>query len=288
MRAYNNVSMKGRLYNYALQEAEYNGKPVIRGSISIEVDEEGTIVEVQYYATETYNSGKPNRTYNILKDIYEGKMRPVTEFPDDADWVDAQGNIGIDYFIPRGQAASSIDDLVRAQKVRGSFLNQNKLRKYENKWKADLLLSGIQEVEADEERKLDRYALVKGWVFDDYSKRATEVQMDVRSEAGINYMLNLGISPDNPYYVSSWGKIGKIKTTFEQKSAFGEDEIIERETKRWILSSIAENPYEIGDLSGITAEELKTAQEKMIEYKQDCLDKALKRAEESDRQKLAF
>jgi len=288
MRAYNNVSMKGRLYNYAVKEVEYNGKPALSGTITLEVDEDGTTVDVQYYANPTYNNGSPNKTYGILKDIYDGNKKAVTEYPDAADWLDLQGAVDVSYFVPKGQSATSIDDLVRAQKIRGSFINPNKLQKYNNKWKIDMIITKVEEVEADPERQLERYALVKGYILNDYFKRATEVQMDARSEAAINYLLNLDVSPENPYYVSTWGKIGQIKTVIEQKSAFGDDEVIEREMKRWILTSMAQEPYPIGDVMGITEEELKTAKEKLIEYKEQSLEKALEKAKESERQNLAF
>jgi len=252
MKSYNATNFKGRLYSYALDTIDTEKGEAIAGTITLEVNEDGTTVDIRYFAYPTYSSGKKNTTYDILAAIMDGEYATVVDEGEGADWLASTGSIDVSYFVG---TRSGDDDLQRAQKVRGNFINPNKNKVYENNWKLDYLITRITEIEADQERDYPRYAKVFGFYIDSYNKRVLEAAFQVRNPAGVDFVVGLDVSLDSPYFVSCSGKLTRSVNTKVTKSSFGEDQVVEFTNTSWTLESMAADPYEFGDERVLTIDE---------------------------------
>ena len=271
MKSYNNFDMKGRLYSYSLEEKDTDKGTAITGEVTLEVDDKGTTATARFFAYPTYNSGKTNRTYSVLEDMMAGNYKTVVDDADEADWLAMTGNIDVNYFVPR-DGAKDIDELARSQKLRGSFVNQNKDHNYQNKWKLDMLITRIDDVEEDAEKNIPHYVRVTGYLIDDYRERVTLVQFQARKEAAMKYILGLTASYDQPYYVSIWGELMKIARTIVRKNAFGEDEVDEYESYIWAITGMAPEAYDFGDESAMTVEQYNEFRENLDAHKKERLE----------------
>ena len=272
MKTYNNIDMKGRLYSYSLEEKDTDKGTAITGDVTLMVDADGTQVTSRFYATPTYSSGKPNRTYGVLEDMMAGNYKTVVDDGDDADWFGVSGNIDVSYFPPRDGAVKDVEDLARSQKIRGSFLNANKDHKYANKWKLDMLICRIDDVEPDEEKNIPHYVRVGGYLIDDYRERVMGVQFQARKDAAMNYILGLTASYDNPYYVSIWGELAKITRTIVRKNAFGEDEHDSYDSTVWAITGMSPDAYDFGDESAMTVDEYNKLRDNLDEYRKERME----------------
>jgi hypothetical protein len=278
MKTYNSVDLKGRLFNYGLTTISTEKGEAIGGDVLIEVDTQGTIVTVRFFGYPTYNSGKPNKTYAILDDMMAGNYKTLADHGDDADWLGVSASIDVGYFVGKNQAPG--EDISRSQKVRGSFINPNKEKGYSNKWKLDTIITNISEIDADEEKQLERFVKVNGFLIDDYNKRVMEVGFQARSEGAINYLLSLEPSLNEPYYVSMWGQITKVSRLIVRKSAFGEDLTEEYNSLQWVITGMSPESYEWGDeriMSDGAYVDLRAA---LAEHKQEVENKAISSIEE--------
>lgn len=284
MKSYNNVDMKGRLYSYNLEEKDTDKGTAIAGEVTLQVDEDGTQATARFYANPTYKSGKANRTYGVLEDMMAGNFKTVVDDGDEADWFGISGSIDVSYFPPRDGGAKEIEDLVRSQKIRGSFLNANNDHKYQNKWKIDMLICRIDDVEADEEKGFPHMVRVSGYLVDDYNERVMGVQFQARKEAAMNYILGLTASWENPYYVSIWGELLRVTRTIVRKNAFGEDEHDNYDSTVWAITGMSPDAYVFGDESAMTVDQYKELRDNLDEFRKTRLEK-----EDSDaRSGLAF
>lgn len=271
MKSYNAFDMKGRLYAYALEEKDTDKGTAISGTVTLEVDKNGTTVEAKFFAYPTYNSGKVNRTHGMLEDMMAGNFKTVVDDGDDADWLGMTGNIDVSYFVPR-DGAKDIDEMARSQKLRGSFLNANKKHEYCNKWKLDMLICAVRDVEEDAERQTPHFVRVTGYLVDDFRERVLGCEFDAFKQAAMNYILGLPVSYEQPYFVSVWGEIVKMNRLVVRKNAFGEDEKNEYESTRWGITGMNPDAYEFGDPSAITVEQYKEYRDNLDEYRKERLD----------------
>lgn len=269
MRTYNNIDMKGRLYNSSLEIKDFDKGEAITGTVSIEVDANGTVVDVSVFARSTFNNGKHNATYDALDDIMAGNTRSVTEHGDDADWLAITGSVDVSYYPAKNGGGDETYGLSRGQRIRGSFVNPNKKREYRNRWTMDLLITQVTEVEADEEKNLPRMARVNGYFIDDYNERLMEVSFQARKPQAIDYLLGLPVSFDAPYFVSTWGEQQIVKRVVVKKSAFGDDEIKEFDNKSWVISGMATDPYEFGDEKAISVEKFNEFKDNLTKLKEE-------------------
>ncbi len=278
MKTFNQVEMKGRLYSYSLEKSENAaGVAVIMGEVTLEVDADGTTSAFRYYSPEVYKSGKENKTYGILDGMIAGNYKTVVDDGDDASWLYLTGSIDSSYFLPKNSKPT--DDLARAQKIRGSFINPNSKKEYHNRWKLDFIITKIEEIEADEERNLPRYARISGYYIDDYNERVVEVQFQARKDAAINYILSLSADEEAPYFVSTWGELSKVGRLVVRKNAFGEDETDEYTSIQWVITGMVENPYDFGDESVITFDQFKEFKVNLNTLKDEQRKKALESVE---------
>lgn len=271
MKSYNNVDMKGRLHNYALERKEGKKGEAISGVVTVEVDEDGTTADMRFYAYPVYNNGKPNKTFGILESMLAGNYKTVVDDGPDADWIEMTGSVDVSYFV--GRNASADDDLIRSQKIRGSFINPNKNQKYNNRWKLDFLITAIREIEEDEEKNLPRFVRVIGYLVDDYNKRVMDVVFQARNEKAMSYILGLDASAEVPYFVSTWGELLRVVRTVTRENAFGDAETDEYNSVQWVITGMAPTPYDFGDEAVMTFDQLTEFKAKMEEFKQEQRDK---------------
>lgn len=268
-KTYNGLDMKGRLFSYNLEtkEHEEKGEGII-GSVTLEVDEKGTTVELRLMPQyPVFNSGKPNKTHGILEDMMAGNYNTVVDNGDDADWFSMTGSIDVSYFLPKNARVD--DDLARAQKCRLGFINPNQKKEYCNKWKLDTLITDVKDIEADVEKELPRYVQVSGYLIDSYRERLMEVVFQARSENAMNYILSLPVSDEAPHYVSTWGEIMRIERTVVNKNAFGEDEETKYNSSAWVITGMNPNAYMVGDESGITLEDYANLKNELNAHKEE-------------------
>lgn len=275
MKTYNSVDLKGRLYNYALSTLSTDNGEAISGTVTLEVDAAGTTVEVRFFGRPTYSSGKPNKTYTVMDDMIAGNYKTVVDHGEDADWLGITASVDVSYFVSKN---AQDDELARAQKMRGAFINPNSKKEYKNRWKVDMLITNKQEVEADEEKKMPRFVKVNGFIIDDYKNCALEVQFQARTEAAMNYILGLETSFDQPYYVPVWGEMQKVSRSIVRKNAFGEDEVDEYHTSQWVITGMAPEAYEWDTEATITVAQYKEVREALEDLKREEKEKAEKAA----------
>lgn len=280
MKDYNKIELKGRLFSYALEEKEDTEKGTpIAGTVTLEVDEDGTQVEVRFYAYPKYNNGNPNRTYGILSDILAGNYLTVVDNGDEAEWLSIDANISVDYYIGR-DGAKDIDEMSRSQKIRGSFINQNKKHEYFNKWSCDMVVTQVEDVEENVEKGYPHKVRVHGYMLDSYNKRAMGVRFEAMDEAPMAYLLSLTPSRDNPFYTQVRGQFRKVTSLKIIEGAFGEDEKVEYENLFWVLNWMPKNAYVFGE--DLTLEEFEEFMKGLDEYKTEKFNKDKNKDDEGD------
>ena len=267
MKTYNNIDMKGRLYNFNLEVKDFDKGEAITGTVSLEVDKNGTVVDISVFARPTFNSGKKNNTYDILDNMIAGNTKCVVNDGDEADWLSMTGSIDVSYYPAKNGGGDEEFGLSRGQRIRGAFINQNKKHEYRNRWTMDLMITQVTEVEADEEKNLPRMARVNGYFIDDYHKRLMEVSFQARKPQAIDVLLGLPVSFDAPYFTSIWGEQQIVKRVVVKKSMFGDDEIKEFDNKSWVITGMSTDPYEFGDKSAITQEEFDAYKKALHDFK---------------------
>lgn len=267
MKTYNNIDMKGRLFAHNLEVKDYDKGEAITGTVTLEVDKNGTCVDLSVFARPTFNSGKRNATYDVLAAIMDGEYRTVPDAGDDADWLAMTGSIDVSYYPAKNGGGDEEFGLSRGQRIRGRFINQNKKREYKNRWTMDLMICQVTEVEADTEKNLPRMARVNGYFIDEYNSRLMEVSFQARKPQAIDYLLGLPVSWDAPYFVSVWGEQQIVKRVVAKENAFGEAEIKEFDNKSWVITGMSPTPYEMGDSSVITMEDFAKYKEALHDHK---------------------
>lgn len=267
MKTYNAIEMKGRLFNYNLEVKDFDKGEAITGTVTLEVDKNGTCVDLSVFARPTFNSGKRNGTYDILDDMIAGNYKTVADHGEDADWLSMTGSIDVSYYPAKNGGGDEEFGLSRGQRIRGAFINPNKKHEYKNRWTMDLMICQVTEVEADTEKNLPRMARVNGYFIDSYNERLMEVSFQARKPQAIDYLLGLNASYDAPYFVSTWGEQQIVKRVVTKENAFGDAEVKEFDNKSWVITGMATEPYEFGDKSAITAEEFAKYKEALHEHK---------------------
>jgi hypothetical protein len=161
------------------------------------------------------------------------------------------------------------EELVSAKRNEGGFVHvADSLAEDEtirNTFKCDMLITGVKEVEADEEKKLPAKAIVRGAIFD-FRGSLMPVEFSAVNPNAIKYFVGLGASNASPTFTCVWGRqvsetiVREIRT----ESAFGEDEVREvKNTRRdFVITGAAKEPYLWDDESSITAAELNEAIQK--------------------------
>ena len=268
----NTTHIEGLLYEHKLELRESGpnsknpGTKFIMGTVDIATDDACTnIVPVHFtYVTATTAKGATNATFTTLSNIVDGKYGSVmADGKDKAVKLRIDSALGLNEFYTdrNGQ-----EELVSAKRNEGGFVHvADSLAEDEtirNTFKCDMLITGVKEVEADEEKKLPAKAIVRGAIFD-FRGSLMPVEFSAVNPNAIKYFVGLGASNASPTFTCVWGRqvsetiVREIRT----ESAFGEDEVreVKNTRKDFVITGASKEPYIWDDESTLTANEVAEA-----------------------------
>lgn len=269
----NRVNLQGYLYDHKLTsrvagaQSKNAGTTFINGTIDIATadSELSNIITVHYtYVTPVTKSGSSNRTYGVLNDIINGKLKTVM-----ADGVENAAKIEVntafdlnDFYVDR----NGNEELVSAKRNEGGFISVISAfstdAKRINEFEIDMVINGVREIEADEERKLPAKLVLKGCIFN-FMNAMLPVEFSVVKPQAIDYFMSLDPSPKNCVFTRLRGKqiSETVVTKIEEDNAFGETYVREvpRSRKDFVITWGQTEPYLWDDESTITAAEMQKA-----------------------------
>lgn len=266
----NRVSLQGYLYQHKLalrtsgETSKTPGTQYINGTIDIATDPSLTnIVTVHYtYVVPVFaKSGKTNRTFGILNDIINGKLKTVM-----GDGVDQAAKLQIDTAFDLNEFYNDKDELVSAKRNEGGFVTVLSAFSEDphriNEFEVDIVLNGTRTIEADPERNLDEKLILKGAIFN-FAGALLPVEFSVTNPGAIDYFMSLDPSKDNIVFTRLRGKqiSETIVSKIEEENAFGGTYVREvpRSRKDCVINWSQKEPYVWDDESTITIAEMQKA-----------------------------
>ena len=268
----NTTHIEGLLYEHKLELRESGpnsknpGTKFIMGTVDIATDDACTnIVPVHFtYVTATTAKGATNATFTTLSNIVDGKYGSVmADGKDKAVKLRIDSALGLNEFYTERNGQ---EELVSAKRNEGGFVHvADSLAEDEtirNTFKCDMLITGVKEVEADEEKKLPAKAIVRGAIFD-FRGSLMPVEFSAVNPNAIKYFVGLGASNASPTFTCVWGRqvsetiVREIRT----ESAFGEDEVreVKNTRKDFVITGASKEPYIWDDETTLTANEVAEA-----------------------------
>lgn len=279
MNVKNKVHVEGYLYQHTLELKESGPKSAnpgtvyITGNVEIATDNAMTnVVTVHYtYTTEKTKNGKTNSSFNVLKDIIDGKLGCVIkDGADKAAMLSIDSAIGLNEFYSdrNGQ-----EELISAKRNEGGFISVvSSLKEDENlrnTFDVDMVITGTRTMEADPDKNLPEKLILKGGIFD-FRKSLLPIELSVIMPGAISYFESLGVSQSEPVFTRLQGQLisETIKRTVTEESAFGAPVVKEYSSTRkdYVVTWAASEPHAWDDESTITAAEMKTAMEERATY----------------------
>lgn len=268
----NTTHIEGVLYEHKLELRESGpnskkpGTKFIMGTIDIATDDEGVnIVPVHFtYVTEKTAKGATNNTFTVLTNIIDGKFGSIMEHgKDKAVKLRIDSALALNEFYTE---RNGVEELVSAKRNEGGFIHvADALAEDEtvrNTFKCDMLITGVKEVEADEEKGLPAKAIVRGAIFD-FRNALMPVEFSAVNPNAIKYFMSLEASNANPTFTCVWGR--QVSETIVKKiveeSAFGEASVrtVKSTRKDFVITGAAKEPHVWDDLSTLTAAEVAEA-----------------------------
>lgn len=268
----NTTHIEGLLYEHKLELRESGpnsknpGTKFIMGTVDIATDDACTnIVPVHFtYVTATTAKGATNATFTTLMNIVDGKYGTVmANGKENAVKLRIDSALGLNEFY---SDRNGKEELVSAKRNEGGFVHiADSLSEDEtlrNTFKCDILITGVKEIEADEEKNLPAKAIVRGAIFD-FRGALLPVEFSAVNAGAIDYFLSLDASNSNPTFTCVWGR--QISETvvrqLRTESAFGEDEIreVKNTRKDFVITGASKEPYVWDDESSLTAVEVADA-----------------------------
>jgi hypothetical protein len=269
----NNTHIEGVLYEHDLQAkvsgdtSKNPGTPFITGTISIATDDAMTnIVPIHFtYVTATFGSGKPNDTYTTLNNIVNGTFGSyMKDGAEKAVKLRVDSALGLNEFFTERNGK---EELVSAKRNEGGFVHivtddLNADEKARSFFKADMLITGTRDVEANPERNLPAKLILKGYIFD-FRNAIMPVEFSVLNPNGMKYFANLDVSERHPVLTTVWGN-QVSQTTYREiteESAFGEAHVrkVPSSVKDYVVTGTAKEPALWDDEDGILASEFNEA-----------------------------
>ena len=268
----NRTHIEGLIYEHDLQMRESGpnsknpGTQFIMGNVQIATDDAMTnIVPVHFtYVTAITSKGNPNATFTILSQIIDGTLGSVM-----ANGADSAAKVRIDSAIGLNEFYSDRngqEELVSAKRNEGGFVHTVAAlaedESSRNTFEADILITNVRIVDADEERNLPEKAIIKGAIFD-FRKALMPIEFSAINPNAISYFEGLGASSKEPVFTRVKGR--QVSETITRKiteeSAFGEASVREVTSNRkdWVINWAQSDPYVWDDESTITAAELTEA-----------------------------
>lgn len=272
MKVRNKTRIDGRLYQHSLELKESGpnsktpGTKFISGNVEIATDNDITnIVTVHYtYVTATTSTGKSNATFNVLKDIVDGKLGSVmANGADNAAVITIDSAIGLNEFF---SDRNGKEELVSAKRNEGGFAvvksaaDEDETKR--NTFDVDMIITGTRMIEADPEKDLPEKMVLRGAIFD-FRNSLLPIELSVVNPRAISYFESLEITQRNPVFTRLQGRQVSEVVTREviEESAFG-DPVVKKfasTRKDWVVTWAASEPYAWDDESTITAAELTKA-----------------------------
>ena len=269
----NRTHVEGLLYDINKLELKISGPnskapgtQFISGEIQVATDDACiNIVPVHFtYVTATTSKGAQNATFTVLSNIINGTFGTVMrDGKDKAIKVKIDSAIGLnDFYTDR----NGEEELVSAKRNEGGFVHRIDAlaedEKERNTFEADMVITKVTHVDANEERKLPEKIIVKGAIFD-FRKALLPIEFSAVNPVAISYFESLDASSKSPVFTKVWGR-QVAETGFrkiEEESAFGEAKIREIPTshKDWVITGALKEPYVWDDETSITAAELTEA-----------------------------
>lgn len=254
MKNFNDIKLFGRLYDFKVNlAAKKDGTPVqndagdtaLTGRVTIEINDAGNTVEVEYFAYPKWPSGKVNSTYGMLKGMMDGEYMTVAKATEtgegDPEWISLVGSIEVNYFVSK-----KTKELARSLKIRGSFINDNKKKEYSAIWTADTIVTNIEHIDADLEKELPAYIRLDGYIAD-YKENLSEVSFQVRSDDAMGKLPVQEATKENPFYTMLRGEIMFASRVVKSTDAFGDEVENEYENKVWEVKRYALEAYDFFD-----------------------------------------
>ena len=272
MKVRNKTRIDGRLYQHSLELKESGpnsktpGTKFISGNVEIATDNDITnIVTVHYtYVTATTSTGKSNATFNVLKDIIDGKLGSVmANGADNATVITIDSAIGLNEFF---SDRNGKEELVSAKRNEGGFAvvksaaDEDETKR--NTFDVDMIITGTRMIDADPEKDLPEKMILRGAIFD-FRNSLLPIELSVVNPRAISYFESLEITQRNPVFTRLQGRQVSEVVTREviEESAFG-DPVVKKfasTRKDWVVTWAASEPYAWDDESTITAAELTKA-----------------------------
>ena len=255
----NQSHIEGYVYDHKLEarvtgeNSKSPGTAFIMGTIDIATDDALTnVIPVHYtYVTATTAKGSANNTYSVLKDIIDGKVATVMSAgKENAAKARIDSAIGLNEFYSTRNGA---EELVSAKRNEGGFIHLvNSLIEDETKrntFKADMVITNVKHVDADEERKTNAYIVVKGGIFD-FRGAILPVEFTTSNQGAMDYYEGLEASSTNPIFTCVWGRQISQTVTREvvNESAWGENDVrtVSSTRKAWVITGGAKELYSYG------------------------------------------
>lgn len=266
----NEAHIEGYLYDHKLEKkvsgpnSKNPGTEFIAGVINVATDDKlENVVQIHYtYVTAVTKGGSANATFTALNKIIEENPTVLNVGIEHAAKVRCDPAIALNEWF-RELTDEKPTSIIRNEggfvHIVNSINDDEKLR---NTFKADMLITSVKDIEADPEKNTEAAVRVRGAIFD-FRKALLPVEFVVRSKGGMSYFQGLDASPKNPVFTCVWGRelsqVVVTKTVTE--SAFGEDEVRERQTttREFVITGCSKEPYVWDDESTITAAELSQA-----------------------------
>lgn len=266
----NETHIEGYVFDHTLEkkvtgpQSKNPNTEYITGVVNVATDEKcENVIPVHYtYITATTSKGGADSRYAVLKNLLDGAPTVAHDGKDKAT------KVRIDSAIALNEWFRDVKDEkpVSIMRNEGGFIHivseLNDDEKARSKFKVDMLITNVRDVEADPEKGLDEKVVVRGAIFG-FRKDLLPVEFSVTGKGGMQYFRNLEVSNKHPVFTQVWGvqvsRTLKLITTTE--SAFGDDEVSihETSTKDMVITGCLKDPYLFDDEDTITAAELSQA-----------------------------
>ena len=269
----NRTFISGPVYQHSLElkvsgpDSKAPGTEFITGNLEIATDDAGVnIVPVHFtYTTAIYGkSGKPNDTFNTLKNFITGAYKTIMkDGAENATKVRIDSAIGLNEFYTDRNGK---EELVSAKRNEGGFVHVISVldedEKKRNTFEVDMLITNVIRIDGDEEKKTNDKVVVKGAIFD-FRNSLLPIEFSATNPRAMDYFENLGASTKTPVFTRLKGnQISEtIVRQIVEESAFGDPSVreVKNTRKDFVITWASETPYEWDSEETITANELREA-----------------------------
>lgn len=269
----NRTFISGPVYQHSLEikvsgpESKNPGTEFITGTLEVATDDAGVnIVPVHFtYTTATYGkSGKPNDTFNTLKNFITGAYKTIMkDGAENATKVRIDSAIGLNEFYTD---RSGKEELVSAKRNEGGFVHVvstlDEDEKKRGTFEVDMIITGVTHVDGDPDKNTSDKAIIKGAIFD-FRNSLLPVEFSAINPRAMDYFENLGASTKSPIFTKLKGvQVSEtIVRQIVEESAFGEPSVreVKNTRKDFVITWASETPYDWDSEETITAAELREA-----------------------------